>query len=224
MGVSSSAIAPLIAIASIAAAPFTAGTSLAGLSAVAGLAGGGIAAYGAYEKGQADSATSTYQAQVARNNSETAKRNADFEIESGEISSANKGLQTRAAVGTEKAQQGASGVDLTSGSAPDVRAGTQQMGLLDAITIRSNSARRAYGFQVAASSDEAQGKLLDTQAKQQKTAGILTAAGTLLSTASTVGGNYAKWQNVAPGVDPSAGDFGGGPETNWRLNPALVNR
>lgn len=204
MGVSPAAIGTLITVASIAAAPFTAGTSLAGLSAVAGLAGAGIGAVGAMQASDARASAATYQAQVAENNAKIAKQNAGFEIESGEIAAANQGLKTRAVVGTEKASQAASGIDVTKGSAVDVRKGTETMGLLDAITIRSNAARRAYGYQVAETSDVAQGGLLRSQAKQEKIAGPLTAAGTLLSAASTVGGNYAKWQNVAPGVNPGA--------------------
>lgn len=189
---------PLAAIGSLAAAPFTGGLSLAGLGAVAGLAGAGIAGIGALDASDARAKTATYQAQVAENNRQIAARNAEMEITSGEISAANRGLQTRAAVGTQKTVQGAGGIEVGTGSAADVRKGTQQMGLLDAITIRSNAARRAYGYQVTESNQEAQKRLLETQASQEKIAGPMAAAGTLLSGASTVGSNWAKWQNVAP--------------------------
>lgn len=197
---------PLMAAAGAIAAPFTGGASLIPLlTAGAGLAGAGISAYGQYQAGEASANDASFRAQVAANNAITAKRNADLEIGSGEITAANKGLQTRAAVGTQKASQGASGVEVGSGSSADVREGTRQMGLLDAITIRSNSARRAYGYQVAANSQDAQSTLDAAQAKQARAAAPLAAAGTLLSGASTVGSNFAKWQNVAPAGGGDAG-------------------
>src|SRR5947209_1984568 len=97
-------------------------TIAAGVSAVAGLAGAGISAYGAYEQGQATKNAALYQSQVAQNNAKIAKQNADWDIEAGEIAAANRGQQVRAAVGSQKASQGASGVDVNTGSAADVRA------------------------------------------------------------------------------------------------------
>lgn len=167
--------------------------------AIAGLVGAGVSAYGQYEAGQANSEAASYQAQVAANNAAIAKRNAVMDIQAGEAAAANKGLQTRAAVGTEKATQGAAGVDVNTGSAPNVRAGTEQFGMLDALTIRSNAAKAAYGDQVTATSDLAQSQLDKFESEQASEAGDLGAAGSLLSGVSTVGGNYIKLQNKLGG-------------------------
>jgi hypothetical protein len=163
---------------------------LAGL----GAAGTAISAAGSVESGNAAQTAYNYQAQVAANNAKIAQQNAAWDIQAGETAATNKGLQTRAAVGTQKARQGASGIDVNTGSAPDVRAGTEELGMLDALTIRSNAAKQAYGAEVEATSDTAQSQL-DTMAGQQaKEAGDINAASGLLTGASTVGGNYVKWQ------------------------------
>ncbi len=163
--------------------------------AAVGLLGAGVSAFGQYESGQANSAAAAYQAQVAANNAKIAMQNATWESQAGETASVNKGLQTRAAVGNEKAYGAASGIDVNTGSAPAVRAGTEEMGLLDQLTIRSNAAKKAYGEEVTATSDIAQSQLDTMQSKQASIAGDIGAAGSLLSGASTVGGQYLKWQN-----------------------------
>ncbi len=176
--------------------------------AVIGITGAATSAYGSYESGQANSKAAAYQAQVAANNAIIAQQNAKMDIQAGETAAVNSGLKTRATVGSEKATQGAAGIDVNTGSAPMVRAGTAEMGMLDALTIRSNAAKKAYGEEVAATSDTAQSQLDTMQSEQAKTAGDIGAAGTLLSGASTVGSNYLKFQGNY-GTAGSAGNIGG---------------
>ncbi len=92
------------------------------IAAVAGLAGAGISAFGAMETGQAQSEAAAYQAQVARNNATIAQQNANLQIQSGEVQASNQSMATRGAVGATKAGEAASGVDVNTGSFPNVRA------------------------------------------------------------------------------------------------------
>src|SRR6201999_2427854 len=101
-------------------------------------------AFGTYEQGQATAQADAYQAQVAANNAAIAKQQSKLDIQSGEITAQEQGLKTRAAVGQEKAAQGASGIDVNTGSAVDVRAGTAEMGMVDSLADRSNAAKKAY--------------------------------------------------------------------------------
>jgi hypothetical protein len=151
------------------------------------------------EAGEASAAANAYKAQVATNNAEIARRNAISDAQAGDTAAFNQGLKTRAKVGAEKAQQGASGIDVNTGSAADVRKGTQQLGMLDALTIRSNAARKAYGDLVESTSDTAQSQL-DTMAGQQASeAGEIGAVGSLLSGASSLAGNWGKYsQSFSP--------------------------
>ena len=167
--------------------------------AVIGMAGAGVAAAGSIESGTATQEADSYQAQVAANNAKLAQQQGKLDIQSGEIAAVNQGLKTKAAVGTEKAAQGASGIDVNTGSAAAVRAGTASTGMLDALTIRSNAAKKSYADEVQAQSDTAQGVLDTCAGEQAQTAGDIGAVSSLLSGASTVGTNYAKLQ----------GQFGG---------------
>jgi hypothetical protein len=175
--------------------------------AIAGLVGGAVSAYGSYESGQATSAAEAYQAQVAANNAKVAQTNARLDIQAGETAATNQGLKTRAQVGTEKAGQGAGGIDVNTGSAVGVRAGSEEIGQLDALTIRSNAAKQAYGQLVTATSDTAQSQLATAESGQAAEAGDIGAAGSLLSGVSTVGGNYARYQ-MASGGNPLASNIG----------------
>lgn len=167
---------------------------LAGTAAATGLAGAGISAAGAYEQGQAASAAATYQSQVAANNAQIAQQNLAMTAESGAAKEAAEGMKTAATAGTAKASQAASGIDVNTGSAANVRQAIGKLGAQDALTIRSNSAREAYGYEVTAESDTAQSQLLQSEASQAQTAGDIGALGTFLTGASSVGGNYAKLQ------------------------------
>lgn len=163
------------------------------------VAGGAMAAKSKMDSAAAQSSNAAYQAQVAENNAKIANTNAELETQSGEIQAANNEMKTRSKVGTTMAQQGASGVDVNSGSSVGVRAGESELGMLDSLTIRSNAARRAYGYQVAATGDTAQSGLLTTESQQIKEAAPWQAGASLLSSASSVGGKFASFQNANPG-------------------------
>jgi hypothetical protein len=163
----------------------------------AGVAGAAVSAAGAYGSMEASSKNAAYQAQVASNNAAIAMKNAAMDTQSGEISAANQGLKTRAAVGKTLAGQGASGVDVNTGSAPKVRASEAELGTMDALTIRSNAAKKAYADTVAATSDTAESQLLTAESTQAADAAPISALGNFLSSASSVGGTYGKFAATA---------------------------
>ena len=159
-----------------------------------GVAGAAVSAYGSAEAGAAGKASADYQAQVARNNAMIAQQNATWTAESGESKVAAQGMKTAANVGTAKAAQGASNIDVNSGSASDVRTSEAKLGALDALTIRSNSAREAYGYEVTAGSETAKAGLLQGEGEQAQTAGDIGALSSFLSGASSVGSKYQMMQ------------------------------
>jgi len=159
-----------------------------------GMAGAGVSAIGAYEQGQATSAAADYQAQVARNNAMIARQNAVWTEQSGVAKETAQGMKTASTVGGIKASQGASGIDVNTGSAAAMRTAAAKLGALDALTIRSNTAREAYGYEVKATSEEARAGLLEMEAKQAKEAGDISALGTFLTGASSVEFKYAGMQ------------------------------
>lgn len=172
--------------------------ALAGMGASA--LGGGIKAFGSYEGGQATQAQMAYQAQVAANNAIIAKRNAQLDIQAGEAAANDRGMKTRAQVGSAVAQTAAGGVATGVGSAAQVVAGTKEVGMLDSLRIRSNASRQANADLVQANNYTAQGQLDTMEGKQAAEGGDLGAIGSLLSSAGTVGGQYAQYNKNFSGV------------------------
>lgn len=173
------------------------GAPLMAITVGAGLVGAAINAGASGDALRAQSANAAYQAQVARNNAAIATQNATMDTQSGEIAAVNQGLKTRAAVGKTLAAQGASGIDVNVGSAPKVRAAESELGLLDAMTIRSNAAKKAYADTVQATSFTAEGGLLGQEASQATSAIPEAEFGTFLSGASTVGSSLGKYLQSA---------------------------
>lgn len=168
----------------IAAAPAIAGAAGVGAGTIglwSSIGGSVLGALGQMKQGKAASQAAQYNATVAANNANISRQNAINAGHEGEIAAAQAQQETRAKVGAIKADQGASGVDLNSGSSIDVRSSAAQTGQLNAITLRSNAARKAYGYQLEASGQDAQSQLDLSTAKNEKSAGLLNASTTLLS-------------------------------------------
>lgn len=166
-----------------------------GMGATVG--GSFLGAAGAWNAGAASAAADNYRAQIALNNQQIAKQNAAWQTQAGEAQVAEAGMKTRATVGAEKAAQAAGGVDVTSGSAVDVRSSSAALGELNALTIRSNTSRQVYGSEIEAQSQGEQATLDKLAAKNDSFAGLLGVTKSLLGGASSVGNQYAKWQEAA---------------------------
>ena len=179
------------------------------IAIAATVAGAATSAAGSIESANAQKQAASYQAQVAQNNAQLASQQASQTMAAGEQASANAGLKARAQVGAIKAAEGASNIDVNTGSALDTRASAAQLGELDAMTVRSNASKQAYGYQTNATSDQAQAGLYQMQASQAPTAGLLNASGSLLSGASGVANQYQRWQMNGGFGSLSSGGGGG---------------
>lgn len=67
-------------------------------------------------------------------------------------------LATKGLIGSQRAALAASGVDANSGSAALLQEDSARQGALDALTIRNNAARQAWGYSVDAANARAQGQ------------------------------------------------------------------
>lgn len=178
------------AAATASAVPAWLGTTSLALTALGGVTG----VVGAIQQGKSAAASANYNAAVAGVNAEQAKKNSELASEAGMAQEAMQERKTRAEVGAIKANQAASGLDVNSGSALDVRSSAAELGELDALTVRSNATKEAYGYSTQASSFEAQQGLDVSEAKNDTTAGNVNAASTFLGAASTGTSNYLKYQ------------------------------
>lgn len=186
------------------------------LALAAGVIGGGISAAGQLEAGQAAANAATYRAQVAKNNADIALQNAAYAEKAGVAKATVQSLRGAQVAGKIKAGQGASGVDVNSGSSVAVQAGQREASKLDTETVLNNAQLEAYGYRTRATSEEAQAGLEELTAKQAPIGAEIGAAGSLLSTASSLG---YKWSSGGsgnpfsdgirvPGFNPIAGASG----------------
>lgn len=116
------------------------------------------------QQANAQAASATYQAQVARNNATVQEWNARNAEKVGVVTEDRQRQKTALAIGTERAALASQGGDVDSGSPVDIMSDTARAGTFDALTIRSNAATRAWGFRVAADNANAQAGLDDASA------------------------------------------------------------
>lgn len=162
-----------------------------GITAALGImaVGVGFSAVGQRKQGQ-------YKQQVAEINAGFAEEQAADAVARGVEEEQRLRVQIRRAVGQTRAAYGAQGVEINEGSSADVQASIAYMGELDAITLRNNAAREAWGYKVQGASYRMQGGL-------DRYAGNMQAAGTIL------GGAYNYYQ-MKPGVNDAISKWGKG--------------
>lgn len=145
-----------------AASAATAGSTAATIAAVSSA----FAGYQQIKQGSYQNKVAKYNARVAENEA-TQVRNKGNDEENAHRQ------KTAALLSQQRAQLGAAGVDLGSGSALQLQENTVDMGDADALRIRSNTDDQVTGLQDQAS-------LLRDQGRNAKRAGLTKGLGTIL--------------------------------------------
>ena len=164
------------------------------LTLVTTAAGGVMQAQGIRQQSKAQAKQYRYQAAVDRNNKIIADRQADDAIERGKREEQEHREKVQQIKGRQRVSFAASGIDLGSDVVSETLADTAMLGELDALTIRSNAEREAYGFRLQGMNFEASSGLKEASADNVVSAGRTQAVTSLLGTASTVGGKYADFK------------------------------
>lgn len=144
-------------------------------ASIAVLGGSAISAYGQAEAGD-------YNAALAEQNAKVAGIQAQDALTRGTAEESRYRGQVSKLMGRQRAAIGSSGIE-ASGSALDILADTARTGELDALTIRNNAAREAWGYRVQAVNSRAQGKI-------DKFSSRVGALGTLLTGGAQAYGIY----------------------------------
>lgn len=163
------------------------------LTAVSGV----VAAGGTIMQGQAQAKQAKYQSAVEANNSVIAGWQATDAQQRGQIEEQRQRLATAKLRGSQRAAFGSNGVEIDSGSPLDILMDTSQLGELDALTIRSNAEREAYGLRTQQSNLTAQSSLTSMAGRSATTASYVGAGSTLLSTAATAYDRRAQYNYYA---------------------------
>lgn len=152
---------------------------------------------GQQAQAQAQKASANYNAEVAAQNAELANKNASLAGAAGAAQVEQEELKNRSKIGGIIAQQGASGVDVNSGSSLDVQSSSRDLGELNALTVRSNAVKQAYSYQTQAAGYGAESGLQSYQASTAGTAGDIASTGTAIGGVGTAATNYAKFQSIS---------------------------
>lgn len=144
-------------------------------------------------------AQSSYAETIARTNAAMGKLKAFQAIEAGDVASARKASEVRQTVGSLKATQGGSGVDVNVGSPAATRSDIEKAGAIDVLTIKNNATRAAWGYETQSIEDTFQGQMTrltgNVKAQQSIASGGLQAISGPLS----IYGNYLRWSRYMGG-------------------------
>lgn len=188
----------------------------------------GAQALGSIAGGYAQSASDKANAKIAENNASVATQNATYAGEEGEANAGTQGQKTRQTAGAIKANQGASGVDVNTGSNANVQGSQAMLGQLDMMNIRANAARQAYGYETQATNFENQASIDKAAGKNAVTAGYIkgiTGAAAAAASAGQSGafsGGADAGENLAPTADyaNSGASIDNSTLLNGNYNPA----
>jgi hypothetical protein len=163
----------------------------------------GLSAIGAitnaFSRASALKAQGDYESTIANTNAKIANLQASQALEAGDMAASRKNLQTQQQVGAIKAAQGASGVDVASGSSAAVRAGAEGAGAVDELTIRNNAQRQAWGYQTEAINDTFKGQFAQLTAKAGATQSLLAGGLQAIEGPLSIESNYLRWSRYMGG-------------------------
>ena len=155
------------------------------------------------QQAQAASQAAEYRAQVAANNAAIAKQNQQIMENNARTTEAagaakadQEAMKARELLGRQKVAAAASGLDVNSGSALDIRAGTAGMAMLTDLNVRDDTNRRAAALRQQGANYAAQGENFNIDAEAARTAGSAAETGGILSAAGSLAGGASKATSI----------------------------
>jgi hypothetical protein len=119
--------------------------------------------------GQAD-----YQSQVAENNAISAEYAAKDARDRGAVEEERQRNKTRALMGQQRAALAANGIDASTGTGSLLLADSAGLGEFDALTVRNNAMKQAYGLNVRADNLRAEGENASLKGQNDAFSSLLT--------------------------------------------------
>jgi len=163
------------------------------LSTALMIGGGLISGAGQIASANAQSKAARYNAEVQRQNAMLAERQAKNVLEAGAREEQKQKAMTQQLMAKQQAAMAANGVDVSFGTPLDLMVDTAKQGAIDALTIRTNTYRNYDDVRNQAVSARNQAALYDMEAKNSRTAGILGAFGSTLSSFGNAAANHERF-------------------------------
>lgn len=152
-------------------------------TSIAGLALGVV---GGITKGNAQKAAANDQGNLDDYNASVATLQAQDAVARGATDEARYRTSVQGMIGKQRAAQAGNNVDVNTGSSVDVQSDAAFLGEIDALTIRTNAARTAWGYNVQAENDTRAGQIAREGGQAAQTAGIIGAGTTALAGTSSL--------------------------------------
>lgn len=105
-----------------------------------------MGAFSTIQQGKAAEGQAKYQAKVAENNSKIARMQAEDALQRGQVEEQQHRRKVQQMLSTQRTAIAGSGFDLGDETSQDILGDTAMFGEFDALTIRDNAAREAWGF------------------------------------------------------------------------------
>lgn len=160
----------------------------------------GIGVYSSIKQGQAQQAQAEYQSKVAQRNADLAEQQASALRMQGYEQMQAERLKTARLIGQQRAQAGASGVAVDSGSFEDVAEDTKAAGEFDAINAYNQGIDRAYNSEIQAWNYNSQAEGYQAQADAAGSSSMLNAIGTGIGGIAQMGSVWAKFDSTPKSV------------------------
>lgn len=127
----------------------------------------GASLIGGVMEGESVKLQGEYSKKIADVNARTVELKADDTLMRGDSSALNFKRQVRKLRGAQRAAAGASGVDVNTGTNLELQQQTEELGAIDALTIKNNAWKEAWGLRSQATNIRFQGELANLTAKGQ---------------------------------------------------------
>jgi hypothetical protein len=121
--------------------------------------GAAAGTYGAVKQQQAANDANEYNAQMQERNAKLADAQAQDALKRGEQDANTMRTRARSVMGQQKSALSSSGVDITSGTAQDLFSSSINTGEQDAMKVKANAAKEAWGYQMQSQNDVEQARL-----------------------------------------------------------------
>lgn len=130
--------------------------------------------FSSLSQSSAQKAEGSYQKSIYDTNSKIAEIQAADALKRGETEATNLKTQTKKLIGAQRARLAAQGQDLESGDALDIQEETAGLGSIDALQIKNNAWREAWGYQVQAEDYRSRGVYAEMTGKNKSRSTLLT--------------------------------------------------
>jgi hypothetical protein len=146
------------------------------MAALTAMAFVGMAAsiYGTYQQSEALKSKATFDKTQADINAKVSMAAADDAIVRGEKDAAKIKTDARRLTGAQRAAMAASGINPDEGSGLDIQSDTAALSAADALTVRNNAWREAWGLRVQAANYTAGGQFASSAGNNAARASIIS--------------------------------------------------